>query len=132
MARPHSCGEYPFISNATVQRFAGKSVARMGETKLRKMLETRLLSGGHKSMGSVPVAELEELTLLGSGTLPKDEAVGLTGGEAIRAINQPNVHHIAKQLVAKGFNPDFPLTVGILPVKNSSEKEVSFLRWNKR
>lgn len=75
-------------------------------------------------MGSVPVADLEELTLLGSGILPKDEVVGLTGGEAIRPINEPNVHHIAKQLVANGFNPDFPLTVGVLPVKNSSEKEV--------
>lgn len=124
MARLHSCGEYPFLSNATVQKFAGKATARMGETKLRKLLETRLQALGYASMASLPATELQDLTQLGSGTVLMAEAVGLTRGEAIRAINQPNVHRIAKQLVAKGFNPEFPLTVGVLPMKNSSEKEV--------
>eukprot|EP00904_Undaria_pinnatifida_P012475 jgi/Undpi1/8358/HiC_scaffold_25.g10826.m1 len=123
MARLHSCGEYPFLSNATVQKFAGKATARMGETKLRKLLETRLQALGYASMASLPATELQDLTQLGSGTVLMTEAVGLTRGEAIRAINQPNVHRIAKQLVAKGFNPEFPLTVGVLPMKNSSEKE---------
>lgn len=125
MAATRNDNDYPTISNKTVQKFAGKTIAKMNIANLTKWLENRVRAGGLSRMQDASLAELQELSLLGSDNkLPIEEAIGLFRGEAIRGVNKPNVDNVAKLLVSKGYNPNYPITIGVLPISGGNNKEV--------
>lgn len=124
MALTQTDREYPTTSNKTVQNFAGKAVAKMNSPSLKKMLDNKISAKKHASIDHLSLADMQKITLLGTDELPIEEAFGLFGGEAIRAVNKANVENVAKILVKRGYVNTFPLTVGVVPIQGSSQKEV--------
>lgn len=103
------------ISHATVGKITSKEIADKSGTALDNWLATQLASAGKGDFQSVPKARLLNLTRLGSGVLPSEEAANLYSGAFRKRLNWQNVRSLAISMVQSGIDANFQLNVAIIP-----------------
>ena len=132
MASPPYLSQFPTLEHQVVKKLATSSTCKITAPKFDKLMDARLKARGKTTTRGLAAADEREVRQISKGLMSLSQLAPLQASKGCRRLNDANVRVIANLLAENGYDKDFPLKVGLIPVDddNPSGRKVRTCMWH--